>query len=241
MSETSRAATIDDPRFDNVVWHSLTGPHSHLAAEEISSTGRARRYHRDVSVMGAVSGPVDQDAWHALAELYGPGRGIVLFRAEVDDPPEGFEVLGGWPTSQWIADGPLQDVEIPALVELGLDDVDDMLALVKLTQPGPFESRTFEMGTYLGLRRQGQLVAMAGQRFRFDGAVEISAVCTHPDAQRQGLGAALTAAVAQRIQADGETPFLHVAHGNDAAARVYEALGFRRRRDTTATAVRIPR
>jgi predicted GNAT family acetyltransferase len=60
----------------------------------------------------------------------------------------------------------------------------------------------------------------------FAGSTEISAVCTHPDVQRRGLGAALTHHVASQILRRGEQPFLHVAESNEGAWRIYERLGF---------------
>ena len=110
-------------------------------------------------------------------------------------------------------------------------DVGEALALVELTRPGPFAERTIEMGRYWGhLDAGNRLLAMAGERLHLDGHTEISAVCTHPEARGQGLAAALTRHVARAILERDETPFLHVAEGNDGARRVYERLGFRRRR-----------
>ena len=115
-----------------------------------------------------------------------------------------------------------------------------MLALVGLTQPGPFRPRTHQMGRYVGVRHEGQLVAMAGERLELDDYIEVSAVCTHPDFRRRGLGAALTLDVAAHIAAQGKTPMLHAAATNTGAIRVYERLGFTIRRTVTALVMRAP-
>jgi predicted GNAT family acetyltransferase len=87
------------------------------------------------------------------------------------------------------------------------------------------------MGRYWGhVDTENRLQAMAGERLHLDGHTEISAVCTHPDARGAGLAGALTRHVARAILERDETPFLHVADDNDGARRVYERLGFRRRR-----------
>ena len=112
-------------------------------------------------------------------------------------------------------------------VRLGADDVPDMLALVARTRPGPFLPRTVELGTYLGIRREGRLIAMAGERLHPPGWTEISAVCTDAAFRGQGLGSRLVRAVALGIRERGETPFLHTAATNTAAIRLYESLGFR--------------
>ena len=101
-----------------------------------------------------------------------------------------------------------------------------MLALIELTEPGPFRPRTIELGGYVGIFHDDELVAMAGQRMHPPGYREISAVCTHPSARRRGYASILTAHVANEIAARGETPFLHLASGNDAARSTYEQIGF---------------
>jgi predicted GNAT family acetyltransferase len=101
-----------------------------------------------------------------------------------------------------------------------------MLALAKLTQPGPFLARTPLMGTFIGIRIDGRLAAMAGERVRFPGYTELSGVCTHPDFRGRGLARRLSAAVAAGIEARGERPFLHAWSTNRAAISLYESLGF---------------
>ena len=101
-----------------------------------------------------------------------------------------------------------------------------MLALATLTEPGPFLPRTHTMGRFIGLRIDGRLAAMAGERMRFPGHVEVSGVCTHPDFRGRGLARTLSAAVAAEIQRRGDQPFLHAWTANTAAIALYESLGF---------------
>ncbi|MFY9931472.1 MAG: GNAT family N-acetyltransferase, partial [Streptosporangiaceae bacterium] len=123
---------------------------------------------------------------------------------------------------------------------LGLADVPEMLALTGRTKPGPFLSRTVEMGTYLGIRRGGVLVAMAGERLHPPGWTEISAVCTDPAWRGHGLASRLVLAVAAGIRARGEIPFLHALASNVTAIRLYEELGFRLRRRVVFSVTRVP-
>ena len=109
---------------------------------------------------------------------------------------------------------------------LGAADVPDMLALVELTQPGPFRARTIELGTYIGIREGGRLVAMAGERLWVHDLREVSAVCTHPDAQGRGYARALSSRVVNRMLRAGETPFLHVESNKLRALEIYRSLGF---------------
>ena len=113
------------------------------------------------------------------------------------------------------------------IVELGDDDSPAMLELTALTKPGPFGPRTHELGYYVGIRDNGKLVAMAGERLKVPGYTEVSAVCTHPDHLGNGYAAALMKEVMRGIRDRGETSFLHVRSDNSRAIRIYERLGFR--------------
>ena len=130
--------------------------------------------------------------------------------------------------------------EMAAIEPLAPADVPAMQALVELTRPGPFGTRTIEMGRYLGIKQDGRLVAMAGERMHLPGFTEISAVCTAEQARGRGLAAALTAHVADAVWARGEQPFLHVAGHNITAKRVYERIGFTVRRTTDFVVLRPP-
>jgi ribosomal protein S18 acetylase RimI-like enzyme len=210
---------------DNPVLAALTGPHAGLAL----TRGRAARYPADVSPFCAV--PVEPDAadWTDAAGLLSPGE-KVLFPALRTAPPPGWEVL-------WLGEG----VQLVATaldaepdgeaVTLGPADVPDMLSLTRRTKPGPFLAKSIELGAYLGIRRDGQLVAMAGERMRVPGWTEISAVCTDPAWRGQGLASRLTRAIAVGITARGDTPFLHAIASNATAIRLYGELGFSYRRD----------
>jgi predicted GNAT family acetyltransferase len=134
------------------------------------------------------------------------------------------------PTAEGAGDIPLQ---------LGVEDVGDMLALVAVAQPGPFLARTVEFGGYIGIRREGQLVAMAGQRMRPPGYTEISAVATDPDHRRQGLGELLVLNLVASVIDRGEVPFLH-ASADNTAIRLYERLGFSHRRTVSFSVVQAP-
>jgi predicted GNAT family acetyltransferase len=117
-----------------------------------------------------------------------------------------------------------------ALIELGTPDSAEMIELTAMTKPGPFSTRTHELGTYLGIRKDGKLVAMAGERLKVPGHTEVSAVCTHPEHTGKGYAGDLMAEVMKRIRERGETPFLHVRQDNGRAIEVYKRLGFRQRK-----------
>ncbi|MGW0712659.1 GNAT family N-acetyltransferase [Streptomyces sp. NPDC002643] len=219
---------------DNPALASLTGPHAPFA----EGRGRVLRYQVDVSPWLALPDEPDADDWADLAALVGPG-------AEVAVPAYGGSFPADWETIFDMAGVQLVDDGIAAApddeaVRLGPADVPEMLDLVARTQPGPFLPRTVELGTYLGIRRHGALIAMAGERLHPPGWTEISAVCTDPAFRGQGLGTRLVHAVAHGIRERGETPFLHASAANTNAIRLYESLGFRLRRTTRFVGARVP-
>ncbi|WP_432542721.1 GNAT family N-acetyltransferase [Kineococcus sp. SYSU DK002] len=220
---------------DNPVWSALTGVHAHLA----EGSGDGRRYPADVSPFCAVADQRDPRAWADLADLAGPGTELLVPALE-QVPPAGFTVTAGLPGVQLTATDAFASGASDLVVPLGEDDVEDMLDLVARTQPGPFGRRTRLLGTYLGVREGGRLLAMAGERLRLGTATEISAVCTDPSARGRGLATTLVRAVAQGIRDRGELPFLHAAAHNENAIRLYLSLGFSLRRTVEFARVRTP-
>ncbi|MEU8586050.1 GNAT family N-acetyltransferase [Streptomyces sp. NPDC048664] len=223
-----------DHVLDNPALASLSGPHAHFAERR----GRVMRYPLDVSPwVGMPDDPSARD-WADLAALAGPGAEAPLpaFHGEL---PDGWETTFDVDGVQLVDDG-VEAVPDPEAVVLTAADVPQMTDLVARTRPGPFLPRTVDMGTYLGIRRDGALVAMAGERLRPPGWTELSAVCVDAKFRGQGLATRLILALAHEVRLRGETPFLHAAADNANAIRLYEALGFRLRRDTRFLGARVP-
>ena len=235
LGEHHRDTIADVEPLDNPIWHSLTGPHAEFAVGD----GLALRYQPDVTPFGALPDTATPEAWDAFAEVVGPGGGAVLFRNETYDVPAGWNTPMALPTLQMVAPSGI-GVPDEAFVALGAADVDAMLALVALAKPGPFLAHTVDLGGYLGVRTDGRLLAMAGERLHLPGYAEISAVATDPDVRKQGLATRLVRAVAAGIEARGETAMLHVLASNESAIRVYEALGFTARAQFEARFVTAP-
>ncbi|QIJ61044.1 GNAT family N-acetyltransferase [Streptomyces sp. JB150] len=229
---------MPEPTAGHVLDHparaALTGPHARFAERH----GRILRYPVDVTPWVALPEEPDERDWADLAALAGPGTEVPLlgFRGRV---PDDWEVTFRMPGVQYV-DAGLAAAPDPEAVRLGPADVPEMLDLVARTRPGPFLPRTIELGTYLGIRRGGALVAMAGERLRPPGWTEISAVCTDPSVRGEGLASRLILAVAHGIRERGETPFLHTGADNVRAIRLYESLGFRLRRTTAFLSARAP-
>lgn len=212
---------MDHP-LDRPIWHALTTRQAHLAQGE----GRALRFRQDHALFAASpdNSPESLAALGALIAASGPA---ILFQPGI---PPGTIATKAAIGVQMVAGA----VAAPAgfdFLELGDADAPEMLALATLTQPGPFFTQTHRLGDFVGIRDQGRLVAMAGERLRVSGHTEVSGVCTHPDFRGKGLAGNLIRIVASRILARGEQPFLFSYADNHGAIALYETLGFRMRRE----------
>jgi len=217
---------------DNPAWFALTSTQARLAVRR----GNAARFDPEVSPFVGLADD-DDASWADLAELLGPSAPAVMFRME-RVPPGWTETFSGRGL-QMVAEV-LEPVDDPEIVALGPHDAEEMFELAARTRPGPFERRTPEFGGYVGVRRDGVLVAMAGERLRPPGWTEISAVCTDEEVRGQGLAERLVRRVASNIVARGERPVLHVAVSNPGAIALYERLGFRVRREVVFAAYLSP-
>ena len=227
-------AVPDTTVLDDPVRSSLTGVHAKFAQTQ----GRVMRYQPDVSIFSAF--PLDPTGadWDDAVTLFGRG-GQMSFSGTAPELPSGWEIVMEIPGVQLTGHGVVGVADSEALT-LGAPDVPEMLDLVGRTKPGPFLQRTVELGTYRGIRVDGRLAAMAGERTHPTGWTEISAVCTDPDYRGNGLASRLILDVAAGIVARGETPFLHTSADNANAIRLYEQLGFVLRTELTFGAVRVP-
>lgn len=222
---------------DDSVGESLRGHHAHHARQ----VGRALGYDPEVATFVALPVQPRHGDWDDLARLLGPGGFADMFSSPALPPPSWAPVFT-MPGLQMVGHMTAWDDHEPdlAVVQLGRRDVGDMLELARRTRPGPFWPRTVEMGTYLGIRELGRLIAMAGERLHPPGWTEISAVCSSPDVRGRGLATQVVRHLAARITDRGEQPFLHVGTDNAAAIALYRRLGFQVRRPVTFRGFRVP-
>jgi ribosomal protein S18 acetylase RimI-like enzyme len=209
----------------NTIWQAATTRQRHFAYGE----GRARRYYSEVLPMAALADH-SAEAVAALTAMVSPGERVWLF----EEPPplnaQQWRVAQRIPGFQ-MACGELRSAAGPAsgprsVMLDAVADAAEMNALKAIAFPGFFGMRTPELGRYRGIRVDGELVAMAGERLALPGYREVSAICTHPAHLGRGYAQGLTREATAAILNDGDIAFLHVAGGNGAAIHIYEQLGF---------------
>ncbi len=193
------------------------------------------RYPAEIAGFLALPSPATDADWQDAAKLVPPGT-IAAIGHTGRLLPTGWTLMRTLEIVQMIGVD-ARGAQAAEAVSLGPADVPEMQELVRLTNPGPFSERTIELGDYVGIRRDGELVAMAGERLRFPGWTEISTVCTSPAYRGTGMASRLMLALIAGIQRRSERPFLHVLRTNTKAITLYEGLGFHGRRDVTLAVV----
>ena len=224
----SPQASLDHP-----IWTALTTRQAHLGQGD----ALARRYHPDVAPFAALASETPA-AYEALHQLLLPGEQVALLSQDSVSPIDALQTTRVGDLHQMLATQHKSgSVDDQGVIALSHADAKDMLDLVQKTKPGPFGKRTHEMGNYIGIRDQGRLIAMAGERMCIDGYVEISAVCVDDDWRGRGLAGRLVTILRRQIEQRGQTPFLHVLGGNRLAIGLYERLGFEIRRTFQLTRI----
>jgi|CXWL01.1.fsa_nt_gi predicted GNAT family acetyltransferase len=215
---------------DRPVWNALTSRQSDLAR----GGERAMRFDPEYCIFGACADD-SPESLAALAELVSAEGELWSVEAEEMPIPSGVTVARTGLLQQMVAAAITPATASFTIVPLTEDDAPEMRALARLTEPGPFFERTHRLGDFIGVKEDGRLIAMAGERMKLPGHTEVSGVCTHPDHRGRGYAGNLMRVVAKRILARGEIAFLHVYASNEGAIALYETLGFSRRCPIIAT------
>jgi ribosomal protein S18 acetylase RimI-like enzyme len=210
---------------DNPVWHALGGPQANVAVRR----PHARRYDPEIAPFFGIEEPSER-AYRDCGDILGKSPEAWLVRPEEEPTPPGWTKIFEKAVAQMILPPTAALPSVPSsVIELGPGDAPAIRALAEHARPGPFSSRTHELGTFLGIHDGGRLVAMAGERMRLPGWVEISTVAVDEAYRGRGYGRMLTAAVAARIRAANHMPFLHLYADNKPAMALYRKMGFAQR------------
>jgi ribosomal protein S18 acetylase RimI-like enzyme len=211
-----------DQLLNNPVYHALLSGDAHLG----SGTSAVKYFDEQVSPFAGF--PEDHDkGFDELYNMVPADRRILYATRKQIKEPAGWQLKHEIKGLQFVFTGqPIATDYSLKLVPLETKHVEEMMALAKLTKPGPFDKRTIDFGHYYGIFDNDKLVAMTGQRLHVYNYTEVSAVCTHPDCLGKGFAAVLIQHQLNLICKSGQHPFLHVRGNNERAIALYERLGF---------------
>lgn len=211
-------------KLDNPAWYSLEETHHQHAIgnEEVKS------YKKNIVSFVALR-PGLKSISNYLNQLIGSGESFFIIN-ELPALPANYTIESKLACVQMICSVLINNPINAAIEKLGDADEREMTTLINLVQAGYYLPGTRLMGDYFGIRDNGQLVSITGERMRMDSFTEISAVVTHPEFTGRKYAQQLITHTTNKNLTVGITPFLHVAETNETAIKIYEYLGFIKRR-----------
>jgi predicted GNAT family acetyltransferase len=219
---------------DNPIYYALTSAHNNIA----KGVDEVKYYTEDIASFAGLKDN-SQENLATLYQICAAESLFVFFSKMPVEIPVQWKLLTQIDMFQLV----YQSKEVPLADAEGISDLDqehvgEMISLVELTKPGPFLSRTIELGNYTGVFIDGKLAAMAGHRFHPSPYREVSAVCTHPDHLGKGYAFRILQEQIRRILLRSEIPFLHVRNDNYGAIKLYQKLGFEIRTEMFAYVIK---
>ena len=210
-------------KLDNPVWYSLSEVHQPVA---IACEG-IKCYHPDYGPFGG------------YLDINQTARGIDVYAKRIQD----FFMVGEKPRYnsavqlqkelvclQMVLDTKIALPITETITTLEAQHAAALHTLVNRVQPGYFKSNTWQLGSYYGIFKNNELVAVAGERMKMHAFTEVSAVVTHPAHTGKGYAKQLVSFASNSIFREGKVPYLHVAETNTAAIKLYEKLSYKTRR-----------
>ncbi len=223
---------VDYNKLDNPAWHALTETHSHFAM----GTRDFKRYDPEI-VLFAGFDIQNEKAFQQIDGVVGINESVFLFDT-FPFLPANYTIDAFVECLQMICPSPLL-VEIrEEIILLNLTHTDEMFALVSAVFPGYYLPHTNRMGNYYGIFKENKLVAMAGERLCMNGLTEVSAVVTHPAFAGRKYAQQLMTHIHQKHLEEGVVSFLHTGSANERAIKIYELLGYQRRRLIPVTKIK---
>ncbi|MCD0471759.1 GNAT family N-acetyltransferase [Flavobacterium sp. JAS] len=213
----------DENKLDNPVWSSLSETHAEFAIDYNGT----KFYNPDYCPFGGFAEP---DSVLEAGNQYANLTESFFIVGEKPVIANSLKIVKELVCLQMIVRDPIElqtDSEIVTLTE---KHNEELLYLINLVQPGYFKTKTPLLGSYYGIFKENQLIAVTGERMKMNDFTEVSAIITHPDHTGKGYAKQLIKHCVNSILSQNKTPYLHVVESNIGAIKLYEKLGFVTRR-----------
>ena len=221
-----------DYKLDNPAWYALNETHACFSI----GNDEAKRYDADIVAFAAYRSDA-KNVFEKFNALIGTHESFFLI-GELPELASNYVIENTLPCVQMTCRSEIKTAITATITGLGEADDEQLESLINLVQPGYYKRDTRLMGDYYGIYENGQLVSVTGERMRMHALTEISAVVTHPDFTGRKYAQQLIAFVSNKNLHAGNIPFLHVAETNERAIRIYEHLGFIKRRMINFTKIK---
>lgn len=213
----------DDKKLDNPVWFSLSETHRSFSV----NYPHIKFYHPDYSPFGGFS---ESKNISKHIDEYSAMTGNFFIVGEKPELSTQLKIKKELVCLQMIIHDRINTEIKETIVKLTHEHIAALFQLVNLVQPGYFKKKTFSLGDYSGIFKNGELIAVAGERMQMNDFTEVSAIVTHPNHTRRGYAGQLIPHVVNNIFNKNKTPYLHVLEDNTGAIKLYEKSGFETRR-----------
>ncbi|SDG24963.1 GNAT family N-acetyltransferase [Epilithonimonas hungarica] len=207
-------------KLDDPAWYSLNETHKDFAVDY----GQIKFYDPDYCPFGGALNDKETGSGIAKYASLSDSFFVIGNRPDITDK---VQIETELVCDQMVLDRRI-DIDIQEnIIELQTEiQRDELFKLVNLVQPGYFRNKTADLGSYYGIYKSHQLIAVAGERMKMDGHTELSAIVTHPEHTGKGYAKQLIVHASNKIFNESKIPYLHVADTNFNAIRLYEKLGF---------------
>ena len=219
-------------KLDNPAWYGLRETHKNFA---ICIDG-LKCYEKNIVAFAAWD-TLNNNGLEHLDDLIEPNESFFII-GEMTDLPSNYLIEKNIICLQMICTAEITINTSADIIQLHEKEAQQMTALTELVMPGYYKNDTRLMGDYYGIMNNTELVAMAGERIRLNGFTEVSAVVTHPASTGRTYAQQLVTQVVNKNLSAGNIPFLHTEQNNHRAIRMYEYLGFKKRRIINFTKIK---
>jgi ribosomal protein S18 acetylase RimI-like enzyme len=223
---------VNYKKLDNPAWYALTEKHACFAV----GTGQCKRYDPGIVLFAGLE-PGAIGIFSQLDAVFDLNDSFFLFD-EFPSLPENYQTEVLVECLQMICKKPVHTNISEEIVQLEETNTEEMFALVSAVFPGYYLLHTNRLGHYFGIFKDGRLVAMAGERLCMDGLTEVSAVVTHPAYTGRGYAQQLLTHIHKKHLEEGNVSFLHTGASNERAIKIYELLGYEKRRIMPVTKIK---